>query len=291
MPRPRRTEPDPERLRRWLPRELDGAAFRITLVQRSEILKPFTPKLRDYAAAQLRHRDVALRLGAGVQEVRKDSVILSDGTELASDLTVWATGVAPHEEVREWSLPLDAGDRIRVGEDLQVEGLPGVFAAGDVAIAPQNLPQLAQPAIQGGAHVARQILQLMAGEPTERFEYWDKGQLAIIGRRSAVGELPGLAGLPGLRRLRFLRRIPAMVRIVPLTGLAAWMTWLFVHITSLLGPRNRLTVMVGLLVRYGFRLYRTPVPIVGDVPAIRPSKAQRRKRADAAQTDPARTEA
>ena len=148
----------------------DGAAFRITLVQRSEILKPFTPKLRDYAAAQLRHRDVALRLGAGVQEVRKDSVILSDGTELASDLTVWATGVAPHEEVREWSLPLDDGDRIRVGEDLQVLGMPGVYAAGDVAATPQQLPQLAQPAIQGGAHVARQIQRLLAGEPTEPFD-------------------------------------------------------------------------------------------------------------------------
>lgn len=262
--------------------ELDGAAFRITLVQRSEILKPFTPKLREYAAAQLRHRDVALRLGAGVQEVRKDSVILSDGTELASDLTVWATGVAPHEEVREWSLPLDDGDRIRVGEDLQVVGMPGVYAAGDVAATPQQLPQLAQPAIQGGAHVARQIIRAMAGEEGEPFSYYDKGQLAIIGRRSAIGEVPGIANLPILHRIRPLQRIPLLRATIPLTGTIAWFVWLFVHIASLLGPRNKLTVMVGLIARYGAHLWRTPVPIVGDVPAIRPHRVARTPRTGSA---------
>ncbi len=257
--------------------ELDGDAFRITLVQRSEILKPFLPKLRDYAAAQLRRRDVELRLGAGVDEVRPDAVVLSDGTVLPSDLTVWATGVAPHEEVRDWSLPLDKGDRIRVGADLQVEGLHGVFAAGDVAVAPQDLPQLAQPAIQGGEHVARQIVRLIAGQPTEPFSYYDKGQLAIIGRRAAIGELPGIANLPGLHRVRFLSKIPLLRKTVALTGSFGWLTWLFVHITSLLGPRNKLMVLIGLVARYGVHLYRTPVPIVGDVPAIRPSKAQRRR--------------
>ena len=257
--------------------ELEGDAFRITLLQRSEILKPFLPKLRTYAAAQLRRRDVTVRLGAGVEEVCPDSVRLSDGTVLPSDLTIWATGVAPHEEVRHWSLPLDEGDRIRVGADLQVEGLPGVFAAGDVAITPQDLPQLAQPAIQGGAHVARQIQRLLAGEPTEPFEYYDKGQLAIIGRRSAVGEVPGVANLPVLHSIGILQRVPLLRRIVPLTGRPAWFVWLFVHISSLLGPRNKLQVMVGLVARYGPRLHRAPVPIVGDVPAIRPSKAQRRR--------------
>ncbi|MCT9819389.1 NAD(P)/FAD-dependent oxidoreductase [Microbacterium sp. W1N] len=256
--------------------ELEGDAFRIVLVQRSEeILKPFTPKLRRYAKAELARRHVEVRLGSGVAEVRADAVALSDGTVIPSDLTVWATGVAPHEEVRFWNLPLDDGDRIRVGEDLQVEGLPGIFAAGDVAIAPQDLPQLAQPAIQGGAHIGRQIQRILRGEPTQRFEYYDKGQLAIIGRRSAVGEVPGLANLPVLHRIPVLQRVPLLRRMIALTGRSAWMAWLFVHITSLLGPRNKLTVMIGLVARYGSGLYRKPVPIVGDVPAIRPSKAER----------------
>lgn len=255
--------------------ELEGEAFRITLVQRSEILKPFLPSLRTYAAAQLKKRHVELRLGAGVEEVCRDSVRLSDGTVLPSDLTIWATGVAPHEEVRGWSLPLADDSRILVGEDLQVVGLPGVFAAGDVARTPQDFPQLAQPAIQGGEHVARQILRLLGGEATEPFVYYDKGQLAIIGRRSAVGEVPGVANLPVLHRLGILKRVPLLRKVIPLTGRLAWSAWLFVHITSLLGPRNKLQVMVGLAARYGMRLHRTPVPIVGDVPAIRPPKPPR----------------
>ncbi len=256
--------------------ELEGDAFKITLVQRSsELLKPFVPKLRRYAEHQLRHREVDLRFGAGVAEVHADSVQLTDGSWLRADLTIWATGVAPHEEVRHWSLPLDEHDRIRVGEDLQVEGMPGVFAAGDIAIAPQDFPQLAQPAIQGGRHVGRQIARLLEGKATVPFEYYDKGQLAVIGRRSAVGEVPGIANLPVLHALPFLRKVPGFSRTIPLTAYPAWAVWLFVHIASLLGTRNRLTTMIGLWARYGFPHHRKAVPIVGDVPAIRPSRAQR----------------
>ncbi|MWB97246.1 FAD-dependent oxidoreductase [Agromyces seonyuensis] len=256
--------------------ELEGDAFTITIVQRgTELLKPFQPSLRRYAALQLQRRDVELCLGTGVAEVCSDSVKLTDGRVIESDLTIWATGVAPHDEVTYWCLPLDEHHRIKVGADLQVEGLPGVFAAGDVAIAPQDLPQLAQPAIQGGAHVGRQIARIIAGQSTEPFEYYDKGQLAIIGRRSAVGEVPGIANLPVLHSLRFLRKIPLLRKTIGLRSLAAWWAWLFIHIASLLGPRNRLAVMFGLIARYGYHVYRKPVPIVGDVPAIRPSKAQR----------------
>ncbi|GMA23527.1 hypothetical protein GCM10025864_12860 [Luteimicrobium album] len=148
-----------------------------------------------------------------------------------------------------------------------------MFAAGDVAVSPQDLPQLAQPAIQGGWHAGKQILRLIAGEPTEAFEYYDKGQLAIIGRRSAIGELPGIANLPVLHAIPFLRKVPGMSRVVELTAYPAWWVWLFVHIGSLLGARNRITTMAGLAVRYGFRFNRKPVPIVGDVPAVRPKRA------------------
>ena len=86
-----------------------------------------------------------------------------------------------------------------------------------------------------------------------------------------------MANLPVLHIIGILQRVPLLRRIVPLTGRPAWFVWLFVHISSLLGPRNKLQVMVGLVARYGPRLHRAPVPIVGDVPAIRPSKAQRRR--------------
>jgi NADH dehydrogenase len=245
--------------------ELDGDAFRITLVQRSEILKLIPPKLRDYAAAQLRRRDVELRLGAGVDEVRPDAVVLSDGTVLPSDLTVWATGVAPTRRCAtgacRWTRAT-ASASARICRSWGCRGLRR-RRRRDRAAGPA---QLAQPAIQGGEHVARQIVRLIAGQPTQPFSYYDKGQLAIIGRRAAIGELPGIANLPGCTALRFLSKIPLLRKTVALTGSFGWLTWLFVHITSLLGPRNKLMVLIG----PGRALRRAPVPHAG---------ADRRRRA------------
>lgn len=242
--------------------EIHGDAFEVKVVQRGgEILKSFAPQLRTYAAQELKRRGVSLHLGAGVASVEKDAVVLTDGTRIHADLTVWSAGVHPHEEVGGWGLPQDDGGRIRVGDDLQVEGLPGVFAAGDVAASPAGLPQLAQPAIQGGELVGRNIRALLEGRPTAALRYVDKGTMAVIGRRAAVAEI----NLPG-------------GRVIKLTKGLAWLVWLFVHIMSLVGPRNRVTTLAGLVTRYGFPFHRHPVPIVGDVPTVRPPK--RRPRPD-----------
>lgn len=234
--------------------EIAGDAFRVTVVQRGdEVLKAFPASLRRYAKHQLTSRDVELRLGAGVAAVLPDAVELTDGTRISSDLTIWAAGVAPHEEVSRWNLPLDEHGRVRTGPDMRVVGLDAVFAAGDIASTPFDLPQLAQPAIQGGRHAGRQILNLMAGRPTTPLRYLDKGTLAVIGRRSAVGDIAG--------KLR-------------LRGLPAWWVWLFVHVAGLLGSRNRFTTIAGLLSRYSVGFHRSPVPIVGEVPSIRPPRTQ-----------------
>lgn len=232
--------------------EIRGEAFDVTLIQRGdELLKNFHPALRTYTAKELEKRGVALRLGAGVAEVRPDGVVLTDGTFVPSHLTVWSTGVKPHEEVDRWNLPRGQGGRVQVGKDLRVEGFDDVFAAGDIAISPAELPQLAQPALQSGKLVARNIRALLEGRPTRPLHYLDKGTMAIIGRRSAIAEIFG--------RFR-------------LTGGIAWLAWLFVHIMGLIGPRNRLNTFTGLVTRYGFPFHRRPIPIVGDVPAIRPPK-------------------
>ncbi|SDF10589.1 NADH dehydrogenase [Cellulosimicrobium cellulans] len=232
--------------------EIHGDAFEVKIVQRGgEVLKSFHPRLRRYAAEELRRRGVGLHLGAGVAEVLPDAVVLTDGTRIRSDLTVWSAGVHPHEEVDDWGLPRGEGGRVVVGDDLQVEGLPGVFAAGDIAISPAGLPQLAQPAIQAGEQVARNIEALLAGRPTTSLRYFDKGTMAVIGRRAAIAEVVG--------RLRLTRGV-------------AWLAWLFVHIMGLIGPRNRLTTLAGLVTRYGFPFHRRPIPIVGDVPTVRPPK-------------------
>ncbi|MHC1561673.1 NAD(P)/FAD-dependent oxidoreductase [Actinomycetospora sp. C-140] len=225
--------------------ELDPHQVNVVLVEMTDkVLAPFAPKLRDYAAEQLRARGVELRLETAVKEVRPDSVLLADGTELEAQMTVWATGVAAQERVESWGLPQGKGGRIVVGGDLRVAEHPEILVAGDIGVIDDDpLPQLAQPAIQTGQHAGRTIAHVIAGEPTERFHYKDKGTMATIGRLSAVADI---AHGPKL------------------TGVLAWLTWMLVHVFALLGNRNRLFVTLGLAFRY--LAQRRGVMVVGDDP-------------------------
>src|SRR6201999_4422553 len=113
-----------------------------------------------------------------IREVTPDSVLLADGTSLHSDLTVWTAGVAAHRETADWGLPQGKNGRLLVDPDLRVRGSERIFAAGDLALDQKTpSPQLAQPAIQEGKHVAAQIVRLLKGEPAEAFSYYDKGTM------------------------------------------------------------------------------------------------------------------
>ncbi|GAA4891458.1 NAD(P)/FAD-dependent oxidoreductase [Actinomycetospora straminea] len=225
--------------------ELDPDEVHVVLVEMTDkILPPFAPRLRDYAAEQLRRRGVELRLEAAVKEVRPDSVLLADGTELDAHMTVWATGVAAHDRVKSWGLTQGRGGRIVVGGDLRVPEHPEIFVVGDIGVIDDDpLPQLAQPAIQTGQHAGRTITRLLAGESTERFHYKDKGTMATIGRASAVADIA---------------HGPKLV------GVLAWLVWMFVHIFALLGNRNRVFVTLGLAFRY--LAQRRGQIVVGDDP-------------------------
>jgi NADH dehydrogenase len=230
--------------------ELDPAHVHIMLVEMGpHVLGPFAPKLRDYAAKQLLKRDIDLRLSTSVKEVRSDSVVVNDGEVVPASMVVWATGVTVDDEVHQYGLPQGRGGRIVVGRDLRVEGYENVFAAGDLAVTPDPLPQLAQPAIQGGKHVGKQIQALVEGRPTKPFKYRDKGTMATIGKYAAVAEIA---------------HAPKM------SGFIAWAIWLFVHIISLLGNRNRLATTVNLAGRY-LAWPRTYNAIVGEVPTPEPN--------------------
>jgi NADH dehydrogenase len=194
------------------------------------LLMPFHPKLREYARKQLVKRGVDIRLNTQIREVAPDRVIIGDGQSLHSDLTVWTGGVAAPEAAASWGLPQGQHGRILVGPDLRVKGSDRIFAAGDIAIESDDpAPQLAQPALQEGRHVARQITRLLRGEQTEPFKYHDKGTMATIGRSSAVVQLAG-----GLR----------------ITGFLAWLAWLGLHLFYLLGYRNRIATLINLSWRY-----------------------------------------
>jgi NADH:ubiquinone reductase (H+-translocating) len=225
--------------------ELDPSEVHVVLVEMTDtVLAPFAPRLREYAARQLRARGVELRLEAAVKEVRPGSVLLADGTELEAQMTVWATGVAAHEQVKSWGLRQGRGGRIVVGGDLRVPEHPEILVVGDIGVIEDDpLPQLAQPAIQTGQHAGRTIARLVAGAPTERFRYRDKGTMATVGRGAAVADIA---------------HGPKLV------GLLAWLTWMFVHIFALLGNRNRVFVTLGLAFRYFAQ--RRGQMVVGDDP-------------------------
>jgi NADH:ubiquinone reductase (H+-translocating) len=210
---------------------IDRSMFHVRLIEMAPaLLMPYHDSLRRYTRRQLADRGVDVLLNTTIKEVRARSVLLADGSEYRSDITVWAAGVAVPSD--EWTvdLPRGRGGRIEVGADLRIVGMDRVFAAGDVALN-ENEPvaQLAQPAIQEGRHAGEQVARLIAGRPTKPFRYHDKGTMATIGRRSAVCELRG-----GIR----------------LRGTLAWFAWLGLHLIYLLGNRNRVVTLVNLTWRY-----------------------------------------
>jgi NADH dehydrogenase len=211
--------------------DVDPASLHVRLIEQAHsLITPFDKSLRTYAFRQLQQRGVDVRTGTGISAVSDGSVTLSDGTELASDITVWAAGVAAPDLVKDLGLEQGRHGLLATDEDLRVHGQDRVFAAGDIALIDRNpVGQLAQPAIQEGRHAAANIRRLMAGEPTTRFRYFDKGTMATIGRRSAVVQLPG--------HLRF-------------RGTIAWFMWLALHLFYLLGGRNRVSALVNLGWRY-----------------------------------------
>jgi NADH dehydrogenase len=211
--------------------DVDPARVHVRLIEMApELVMPFHPKLREYTRRQLVARGVDIKLKTEIREVRPDCVVLADGEDLPTDLTVWAAGVAGPHSMADWGLPLGKGGRILVGPDLLVEGSDRIFAIGDIALNQQDpAPQLAQPAIQHGKHAAEQVVHLVRGEPTQPFRYHDRGTMATIGRRSAIVELP--------QGLRF-------------TGTLAWLAWLGLHLLYLLGGRNRVSTLINLTWRY-----------------------------------------
>lgn len=224
--------------------ELDPQKVNVVLVEMvPQLLTPFHRKLQAYTYQELEERHVDIRLNTTISRVEPDRVEFSDGDSMPVDMVVWAAGIGAYSRVTEWGLEQGKGGRIMVGDDLLAKGQDRIFAAGDSAAQESGpLPQLAQPAIQGGAHAARQIISLVHGMPTSAFSYRDKGSMATIGTSSAVVEFPN-----GLR----------------FTGFVAWALWIAVHIMSLLGGRNRVVTMTNLATRY--LSFRATGAIVGDI--------------------------
>jgi NADH dehydrogenase len=203
---------------------LADVAVPITLVEATDrLLGTFHKSSSEEAAATLRRRHITVELGTGVDHVEPGTVVLKDGRRLAAGTIIWAAGVTASPLAKLLGVPLGRGGRIPVGKDLSVVGHPEIFAIGDIALTPDPLPQVAQPAIQGGRYAADTIVARLSGRTLPPFKYRDKGSMATIGRNQAVAELPF--------HLRF-------------HGFIGWLMWLGLHLIELMGFRNRANVFV-----------------------------------------------
>jgi NADH dehydrogenase len=174
--------------------DLDVKRARIYLVDLGPVvLAAFSDKAHSYAASRLEHNGVILRLGTGVSEIGAGHVTLSDGTRIPTRTVVWAGGLQAPELAGTIGLPQGRGGRLTVEADLTVEGLPQVYAIGDVANIPDHdgndLPQLGSVALQAGRWAADNIVADHAGKPRRPFHYKDKGIMAMIGDGAAIAEM------------------------------------------------------------------------------------------------------
>jgi NADH dehydrogenase len=205
-------------------RTLDVSRARIMLVEMADtVLQPFSSPSQRHAKERLTDMGVEVRTGEAVVRVTPTRVALKSGEDIASHTLVWAAGVRANPLAEALGVPTGRAGRIVVGSDLRIEGHDNAFAIGDVAAITgadgELLPMLAQVAMQSARHAAREI----ARPRHKPFRYRNIGTMATIGRRAAVAELP--------LRIR-------------LSGTPAWMAWLGLHLVTLVGFRNRLSVFL-----------------------------------------------
>jgi NADH dehydrogenase len=228
-------------------RRIDPSTARIALLEAGpSVLSTFPESLREDARRDLERLGVNVRTGAAVTRVAPGHIEIGDET-IVAETVIWAAGVAASPLGATLGVPLDRAGRVLINSDLTIPGYSDVFVIGDLAsLAGENgkpLPGVAQVAIQMGKHATRNIMRAIEKQPLLAFRYVDLGNMATIGRASAVADF-------GWLRLH---------------GYIGWLAWLFVHILNLIGFRNRLVVLVQWAWSY-FTYQRAIRLITGDMP-------------------------
>jgi NADH dehydrogenase len=217
--------------------ELTGLQPRICLVDGSStLLGAMSDQSQKYTHETLGKMGVEVLLNTNVKDYANDKVIFADGKTIETKILFWTAGVTSRVFEGMPDESYGRGNRLRVDEYNKVIGTGNIHAIGDTCLLasdrnfPQGHPQLAQVALQQGENLAANLIAILHGRPLRAFAYRDKGSLAIIGRNKAVADIP---------------KPP-----VHFQGFIAWVTWLFVHLFSLITYRNRLMTVANWAVAF-----------------------------------------
>lgn len=247
-------------------RHIDPSKTRVLLVEAGpRVLAAFNEELSDRAEKDLKEMGVEVLKNTRVNQITKTQVTLGDQT-LDANTVIWAAGVEPAKVSKTLGVELDRAGRVIIEKDLSLKNHPEVFVIGDQAnFTAENgkpLPGLASVAMQQGIHAAKNILADIRQQQRTTFEYFDKGQMATIGRKKAI----------------------VQVGDIKVTGFIAWMMWLFVHIYYLIGFKNKIFVLwqwtyayftfkrgARLIVEKEWRSEQTTPPLVAGNPTLHPA--------------------
>ena len=216
-------------------RHLDISEMQIHLFEGGpRVLSPMSVKASKKALQFLCKLGVTVHLNTIVEDYDGETLTLKNQETIASKNCIWTAGVtgAAIEGFNKDAL-VDRINRYKVNEYNQVEGYSNIFAIGDIALMqtkeyPKGHPQVAQPAIQQGELLAKNLKSLLLGKEMKPFRYYDKGTMATVGRNKAVVDL---------KRAKF-------------GGFFAWYIWMFVHLMALVGFRNRVIVFFNWVYNY-----------------------------------------
>ncbi len=206
-------------------RRIDPSQARVILVEgEPKVLASYPEDLRDSAMKQLADLGVEVRTGIHATNLSEQGLQVGDEF-IPCRVKIWAAGNTASFLGKSLGMPVDRVGRVMVNKDLTIPDHPEVQVIGDLSNFPHQtghpLPGVSPVAMQQGRHAARNVLMMIDGDEPQRFWYFDKGSMATIGRNKAVADL----------------------KLVHLTGLPAWLAWLFVHVFFLIGFRNRFIVM------------------------------------------------
>lgn len=214
--------------------ELDFKHMSITLVEANEhLLHGMSKEAGEKAFKYLSNLNVDVKLQHKVTHYNGKEVGLEDRENFETSTLIWAAGVKGQMPEGIDAIHIVRGNRIRVDVFNRVEGLDGVFAVGDIAYMEtaaysHGHPQVAQVALQMANNLAKNLLRIREKKELESFEYHDKGSMATVGRNRAVVDLP----------------------FIKFAGFPAWMVWMFVHLMSIVGVKNRLVIFINWLWNY-----------------------------------------